>query len=206
MVDLKDIHCQLEGLLAQQVLSEDVLRVREALNLSLIRTLPDQIFRLDRDGMFLDFCMNPMPRPTSDLTEAGALSLNDVTCRAFVEPLKKHIVLALDLEEVQCFEYEDRDDSGLHFQEVRVVKEQENVVIVIVRDISARKYLEKQIIQMERLQAFDQLSLGVSHNFNNILTGILGPAQLIEKKSTDERIVRATHIIIRSARRASELI
>ena len=37
-----------------------------------------------------------------------------------------------------------------------------------------------KVVRSQRLRAVGELSLGVSHNLNNILTGVLGPAGLIQ--------------------------
>lgn len=201
MSDLKDAHRQLE----EASTPKAALRKQEVLSQALMRVLPDRVFRVSRDGQ-VDFGVNAMPQPISGLEWEGVRSLNEMTCKTFVGLIKKYMALALDRGEVQCFEYQDADDMGVHFLDVRVIKENEDAVVVIVRDISARKQVEQQVIQLERQQAFAQLALGVSHNLNNILTGILGPAQLIEKKIKDERVIQTANIIIHSAMRATELI
>lgn len=39
---------------------------------------------------------------------------------------------------------------------------------------------DAEVVRSQRLRAVGELSLGVSHNLNNILTGVLGPAGLIQ--------------------------
>ena len=50
----------------------------------------------------------------------------------------------------------------------------------IVRDISDRKALEKRLAQMQKMEAVSQLAGGIAHEFNNILTVIMGCANLIK--------------------------
>ncbi|HNC97334.1 MAG TPA: PAS domain-containing protein, partial [Myxococcota bacterium] len=52
-------------------------------------------------------------------------------------------------------------------------------------DISSRKRLEDQLQQSQKLQAVGQLTAGIAHNFNNILTGILPNAQLVGMEVPD---------------------
>ena len=52
--------------------------------------------------------------------------------------------------------------------------------VSIIRDITARKKMEKQLLQSEKLSSLGELAGGVAHNFNNILAIILGRTQLLK--------------------------
>ena len=51
--------------------------------------------------------------------------------------------------------------------------------VVILRDITERKLLEQQFLQTEKLSSLGELAGGVAHDFNNVLSAILGRAQLL---------------------------
>jgi two-component system cell cycle sensor histidine kinase/response regulator CckA len=51
----------------------------------------------------------------------------------------------------------------------------------IVRDITARKKLERQLIQMHKMEAIGTLAGGIAHDFNNLLMGIQGFASLMRR-------------------------
>ncbi len=52
-------------------------------------------------------------------------------------------------------------------------------VVHLMRDITERKRLEEQLGQVAKLESIGRLAGGVAHDFNNILTGIIGYTQLL---------------------------
>jgi PAS domain S-box-containing protein len=78
--------------------------------------------------------------------------------------------------------------------------------VIICHDINERKRTEAEIVRTQRLRAAGELSLGVSHNLNNILTGILGPAQNLRVAAGESEMSSQLDTIITSALRARDLI
>ncbi|MCZ6635928.1 MAG: ATP-binding protein [bacterium] len=73
-------------------------------------------------------------------------------------------------------------------------------------EIAERKRMEQYLIRLERLRALGKMSEGVAHNFNNILVGVLGFAQIIQAVASDPEIVDYADRIVDSALRAKHLV
>ncbi len=55
-------------------------------------------------------------------------------------------------------------------------------LLAMVRDISQRKKLEEQLLQAQKMEAIGILAGGVAHDFNNILSTIVGYGSLLQMK------------------------
>jgi PAS domain S-box-containing protein len=87
-------------------------------------------------------------------------------------------------------------------------------VHAIGRDVTQRREREKatarfrdQLYQAEKLRALGELAAGVAHNFNNLLTGVMGYAELM-KLRTDipEPVQQNAAKIVEAARRCSAIV
>jgi two-component system, cell cycle sensor histidine kinase and response regulator CckA len=65
---------------------------------------------------------------------------------------------------------------------------------------------EERINRMQKMEAIGRLSGGIAHNFNNILTAIIGNCELLlPRVVSDPKALRYTEAIQRAAQRASSL-
>ena len=64
---------------------------------------------------------------------------------------------------------------------------------------------EQQLMEVRRLEALGRLAGGVAHDFNNVLTAILGTAGLLMRKSHDPKEQQELQVIVDASRRAAEL-
>lgn len=77
----------------------------------------------------------------------------------------------------------------------------------IVRDITERMEAEAAALQADKLESLRLLSAGLAHDFNNILTAVIGNADFaLREVGPDSPAFLALHDICESGRRAAELV
>lgn len=77
---------------------------------------------------------------------------------------------------------------------------------LLQQEMYERKQAEKDLVRLERLRALAELSAGVSHNMNNLLTGILGPAELMQCSGDQEKNSIYLDMIVKSSLRMAEVV
>lgn len=79
-------------------------------------------------------------------------------------------------------------------------------VVSLIRDVTEHKLLEERLKQAEKLESIGRLAAGVAHDYNNILTTIIGYSQmLVEGLQEDSLHLKHATKIRHAAARASAL-
>lgn len=99
-------------------------------------------------------------------------------------------------------------EESIHFQPLRRGDAFDGVMVRVV-DVTDQARLERQLIKSERMAAVGELAAGVAHNFNNILAGIGGDAQLLrmiaEEENLGESVVSSADMIYRETMRGGRI-
>ena len=85
-------------------------------------------------------------------------------------------------------------------------EDESNSILIVARDISYRKNLEKQLFQTQRMKAVEKMAGGVAHDFNNLLTIIIGNNKLLlDKLDKNPDVAKNLMQIEKACRRAESL-
>lgn len=88
----------------------------------------------------------------------------------------------------------------------RIERESGNITVVILKDITQEKELEKRRFQQQRLEAIGQLTAGIAHDFNNTLAIIAGNKDIAASPSIAEPLKqKALESIEKATNKASAL-
>lgn len=79
-------------------------------------------------------------------------------------------------------------------------------LIGTVQDITERKQMEAENQRSQRLRALGEMAAGLSHNLNNILTGILGPAQILQHTEQNPSNQEEIDAILNAGLRARDIV
>lgn len=103
--------------------------------------------------------------------------------------------------------YVERDEAIVTNLTLYPVVGEQNGVVIHVEDISDFKKMESTLLQAQKMESLGLLTSGIIHDFNNILSGILGYASLLEKRIADDpKLKKYVATIISSGERASTMV
>ncbi|MCX8026441.1 MAG: PAS domain S-box protein [Thermodesulfovibrionales bacterium] len=108
------------------------------------------------------------------------------------------------------FEFKHRLSNG-DVRDVEVysgpirIKER-NLLYSIIFDITERKKLQKQLIQAQKLESIGRLAGGVAHDYNNMLSVIIGYAELaLQKIRPDDPLKSDLQHILNAAEKSKDI-
>jgi len=136
----------------------------------------------------------PGPGPS----EAALTSCGDGLDQAIIERLDE---LALD----RTAQLEIRAPDN------RIIEAQHNLApdgrhVVICLDITERKQLEEHLRESQKMEAVGHLTGGVAHEFNNLLTAVIGSLEMMQDLMPEDEILQGLQrTAMRGASRGAEL-
>ncbi|MGH9324189.1 MAG: PAS domain-containing sensor histidine kinase [Vicinamibacteria bacterium] len=175
--------------------AEETVRKSDARTRALLRAMPDLMFRMSRSGVFLDYYAPPtvgLYRPPH--TFLGS-KIDEVFAGALGERFQKCIEDALSSGIVQTLDYRIPDGCEGEF-EARFAPSTEDEVLIVVRDVTEHKQLEKGILEIsnrEQERIGHDLHDGISQQITGIALLCKALQQQLQSRSRPEA-EQAKHI------------
>ncbi|NEO10113.1 MULTISPECIES: PAS domain S-box protein [unclassified Moorena] len=163
---------------------ESALKVSEARNRALLEAIPDVIFRVNRDGFYLDW-KAAIENPVLFLNNnCIGKHLHNCLPTEVAGLIWEHVEIALESDEMQVIESPVRQDGKLRYFEARIVKSGLDEVAVIVQDITERIEARLTLAQVnDALEVRVQQRTAALRKANQALKG-----EIIERQKAEEQL------------------
>jgi len=135
--------------ITERVQAEAALRHSEATKNQILKAIPDLILWMTADGNCIDLIEGNSITNLYNKSEAVGKSLYEILPFDLAQTRVKAIQQALETGEVQIYEQQVVLQSGIFYEEVRVIGVGGDRVLVIVRDITDRKRAEAALLDSE---------------------------------------------------------
>lgn len=186
------------------------LRASRARFRALFEGVPDPVLVHDPYGCLLlvnQACARWLEREVNDLR---GRYLPEIVAPAYVQQMADHVRQTLSagssrLRMVYVTRTGRHLEAEVHKQ--RIELDGQVVLLDVVRDITAQVRVEAQMRQVQKLQALGTLAGGIAHEFNNLLTIIMGYTELAlhdlgEPQQTEAHLQE----ILKGSQRARSLV
>jgi PAS domain S-box-containing protein len=177
--------------------------------LSLFNDALDMIHILDNDGRIID--ANPAEMTILGYTKEEFMGkhLSEITHPDYKETAQSYFQKVLAGENTDICETALLTKTGetIHVEVSAVAQKSERPNIrAVLRNITERKRLEEQLLHAKKMEAVGTLAGGVAHDFNNMLSVILGHTELmLAETNADDPNYENMEQILNAARRSADL-
>jgi PAS domain S-box-containing protein len=178
--------------------------------------LPDIVFRVNREGKYVDFMASPKGGSLVDPDRVVGKSIFEVFLSDITHAEREYAALqqTLATQQVQSYEQQVLIDGKPRYEEVRIAPCGNDEAVFFVRDISDRKRAEEQLQQTNQELARatrlkDEFLANMSHELRTPLNAILGMTEGLQEGvfgTIGDRQLKALQTVERSGTHLLELI
>lgn len=181
--------------LTEQKQAQDALKTAETRTRAILDAIPDMIFEISKDGIFLDSMASSALTLMMEPNDFIGRKIKEL----FPDPIARQslfaIERAIDSGQVHSFEYGLPPGKETRFFEARVAPVTLESAIVMVRDISQRKWIEtereKLIQELEdKNSELERFTYTVSHDLKSPVITIRGFLGFLEQDAQTGNLSR----------------
>jgi len=189
------------------------MRAKEDRYQSVLRAIPEVVLIFSSDFRLEEVCSDASTSPFHPGSENVRRPVSELFPENTASLFESTIALALQSDEVQRVEYSlewESERAVFSTQARRFGPRGAHRVLWVARDVTDQRALEEKLLQSQRLESMGRLAGGVAHDFNNILTAILGSLDLarseVDHPQVLEDLDQVTEAAHRGARLANQLL
>jgi PAS domain S-box-containing protein len=205
-------------LIALLVIHRSRRRETEARNVAILQAVPDLMFLLTTDGVYVDY---HVPDPSLLLVRPDEFlgkGMRDVLPLDLAKRFEELFARQTPGQKPQVIEYSLPMPDGDRHYEARVVPVQDNHVLAVVRDITERRRAEDalhgaqaELRRASRLSSLGEFAATIAHELRQPLTAIIMSARSclrgIGRENPDVEDIRAGLLdVVEASLRADEVI
>jgi PAS domain S-box-containing protein len=169
--------------------AEEALRASEARNRAILDAVPDLLFYVNAEGVFIDYVAKSHQDLLLEPPHFMGKRMDEVLPAPVGQESIRLVRLALQTGQVQHYEYTLPFNGERQHYEARLVPGSGDVLIV-VRNITERKLTEEALRQSERraqeaAESNRRLLQELDHRVRNNLAGLLSLVMLMRQRSGD---------------------
>ncbi|MGB8657169.1 MAG: PAS domain S-box protein [Candidatus Zixiibacteriota bacterium] len=130
--------------------AEQSLKVSEAKNRAILKAIPDSMFRISKDGIFVEAMLAKDLSgyfPPNEFAGKSVYQITPEIAEQFMPGVKK----ALETNEIEILEYQIDLQGDIRYHEARVVASGKDEVLSIVRDITERNRAAEEVSRQKAI-------------------------------------------------------
>jgi PAS domain S-box-containing protein len=203
------------GRVIERKRAEDALRASEMRLSGILEIAPEAVVSVDENQIIRLFNQGAQAIFGYTIEETIGKPLDLLLPDRFTDAHGKHIDQFTRSSEVSRLMTQRGEIVGLRKDRTEFPAEasiskldlgDQKIFTVNLRDITERKIAEQQLRQAQKMEAIGQLTGGVAHDFNNVLSAILGNLELVDEElEPDSKLKPDIDIAIRAVNRGAEL-
>lgn len=207
--EFNDLGKSLEIVFEKFLLSAKELRESQQFVKSIVNSMPSIIIGVDENGIITHW--NKNAERHTDIFEEDAIGKHflDVYSNLDIEMLEIYASILTQKVKNKSIQKIISDNKKQYFDITiyPLLTDDGKGAVVRIDDVTDSKIMEEALLQSGKMDAIGQLAGGVAHDFNNMLGGIIGAAELLKyhKNSLDEKDLKFVDMILQASERASDL-